>query len=98
MLRLFLAAMHLIALGIGLGAVCARTNALSRPLDRASMVRAFRADTWRGIAAALWIATGLWRLLGGTEDSSSHHLHHQGRFTQMSFHVIIPLLGSAPLI
>ena len=71
MLRLLLAALHLIALGIGLGAVWARGNALNRPLDRAAMVRAFHADTWWGIAAVLWISTGLWRLLAGTEKATS---------------------------
>ncbi|PYP61918.1 MAG: DUF2214 domain-containing protein [Gemmatimonadetes bacterium] len=98
MLRLFLAAMHLIALGIGLGAVWARANALSRPLDRAAMVRAFRADTWWGIAAALWIATGLWRLLGGTEKSTSYYMHNHVFFTKMSFLVIILLLEIGPMI
>jgi len=98
MLRLFLAAMHLIALGIGLGAVWARANALSRPLDRAAMVRAFRADTWWGIAAALWIATGLWRLLGGTEKSTSYYMRNHVFFTKMSFLVIILLLEIGPMI
>ena len=98
MLRLFLAAMHLIALGIGHGAVWARANALSRPLDRAAMVRAFRADTWWGIAAALWIATGLWRLLGGTEKSTSYYMHNHVFFTKMSFLVIILLLEIGPMI
>src|SRR5205823_4007875 len=92
MLRLFLAAMHLIALGIGLGAVWQRATALSGPLDRAAMVRAFRADTWWGIAAALWIATGLWRLLAGTEKGSSYYMHNQFFFAKMSFLVIILLL------
>jgi len=98
MLRLFLAAMHLIALGIGLGAVWARASALSRPLDRAAMVRAFRADTWWGIAAALWIATGLWRLLGGTEKSTSYYMRNHVFFTKMSFLVIILLLEIGPMI
>ena len=98
MLRLFLAAMHLIALGIGLGAVWARASALSRPLDRAAMVRAFRADTWWGIAAALWIATGLWRLLDGTEKSTSYYMRNHVFFTKMSFLVIILLLEIGPMI
>src|SRR5689334_11348149 len=92
MLRLFLAAMHLIALGIGLGAVWARASALSRPLDRAAMVRAFRADTWWGGAAALWIATGVWRLLAGTEKATTYYMHNQAFFAKMGFLVIILLL------
>ena len=98
MLRLFLAAMHLLALGIGLGAVWARGNALSRPLDRAAMVRAFRADTWWGGAAALWIATGVWRLLAGTEKATTYYMHNQAFFAKMGFLVIILLLEVGPMI
>src|SRR4051812_50175893 len=98
MLRLFLAAMHLIALGIGLGAVWARANALSRPLDRAAMVRAFRADTWWGVAAALWIGTGLWRRLAGTEKATTYYMPNQAFFARMGFVVIIPLLEAGPMV
>jgi putative membrane protein len=98
MLRLLLAALHLIALGIGLGAVWARGNALSRPLDRAAMVRAFRADTWWGTAAVLWISTGVWRLLAGTEKATSYYLHNDAFFTKMTFLVVILLLEAGPMI
>lgn len=98
MLRLFLAALHLIALGIGLGAVWARGNALSRPLDRAAMVRAFTADTWWGVAAALWIVTGLWRLFAGTEKAPRYYMHNDFFFTKMTFLVIILLLEVGPMI
>ena len=98
MLRLLLAALHLIALGIGLGAVWARANALSRPLDRAAMVRAFTADSWWGVAAALWIATGLWRLIAGTEKATRYYMHNDFFFTKMTFLVIILLLEVGPMI
>lgn len=98
MLRLLLAALHLIALGIGLGAVWARGNALARPLDRAAMHRAFRADSWWGVAAALWIATGLWRLLAGTEKSTSYYMHNQAFFAKMLFFAVILLLEVGPMI
>jgi putative membrane protein len=98
MLRLLLAALHLIALGIGLGAVWARGDALGRPLDRAAMHRAFRADTWWGLAAALWIATGLWRLLAGTEKSTSYYMHNQAFFAKMLFLAVILLLEIGPMI
>jgi putative membrane protein len=98
MLRLLLAAMHLIALGIGLGAVWSRAKALSQPLDRAAMIRAFRADTWWGVAAALWIATGLWRLLASMEKNTSYYLHNQFFFAKMTFLVVILLLEAGPMI
>lgn len=98
MLRLFLAATHLVALGIGLGAVWARASALSRPLDRAAMMRAFRADSWWGVAAVLWIATGLWRLLASTEKPTSYYMHNHVFYAKMAFLVIILLLEVGPMI
>jgi putative membrane protein len=98
MLRLLLAALHLIALGIGLGAVWARANALNRPLDRAAMVRAFRADAWWGVAAVLWIATGVWRLVAGTEKATTYYMHNHVFYTKMAFLVIILLLEIGPMI
>jgi len=97
MLRLFLAAMHLIALGIGLGAVWARANALSRPLDRAAMVRAFRADTWWGIAAALWVVTGLLRAFAGLEKGSQFYLASPLFWTKMALFAAVILLEIWPM-
>jgi putative membrane protein len=98
MLRLMLAALHLIALGIGLGAVWARGNALSSPLDLPAMRRAFRADTWWGLAAALWIGTGLWRLFGSTEKSTTYYTHNHAFFAKMGFLAIILVLEIWPMI
>jgi putative membrane protein len=98
MLRLTLAALHLIALGIGLGAVWARGNALSSPLDLPAMRRAFRADSWWGLAAALWIGTGLWRLFGATEKSTTYYAHNHVFFAKMGFLAIILVLEIWPMI
>src|SRR5207247_5390021 len=57
-IRWLLAAVHLLALGVGLGAVWARGRALQAPLDVPALRRVFSADTWWGIAAVLWIGTG----------------------------------------
>ena len=98
MLRLTLAALHLIALGIGLGAVWARANALNGPLDLPTMRRAFRADSWWGLAAALWIGTGLWRLFAGTEKASAYYMQNHVFFAKMGFFVIILALEIWPMI
>ena len=61
-LRWLLAAAHLLALGIGLGAVWARARAVgSRELDLRGIKRALVADAWWGVAALHWVATGLMR-------------------------------------
>ncbi|HEX2779845.1 MAG TPA: hypothetical protein VHM30_10120, partial [Gemmatimonadaceae bacterium] len=71
MLRLALAAVHLLALGIGMGAVWARARALAASHEQGALRRAFAADAWWGIAALLWIGSGSWRLLAGTEKATS---------------------------
>src|ERR1041385_7129951 len=66
-IRWLLAAVHLLALGVGLGAVWARGRALQALLDVPALRRVFYADSWWGIAAVLWIDTGLVRAFGGYE-------------------------------
>jgi putative membrane protein len=75
-LRWMFAAFHLIALGIGLGAVWARSRALRQPLDAAGLDRVFEADTWWGIAAALWISTGLVRVFSGLEKGVEYYIRN----------------------
>jgi len=75
-IRWLLAAVHLLALGVGLGAVWARGRALQAPLDVPALRRVFYADTWWGIAAVLWIGTGLVRAFGGYEKGAFYYLHN----------------------
>ena len=99
MLRLTLAALHLIALGIGLGAVWARAAALRAvDRDRAALRRALTADAWWGIAALLWISTGLWRLLGGFEKAPEYYWRNVLFNTKMGLLVVVLLLEAWPMI
>ena len=99
MLRLVLAVLHLLALGIGLGSVWARARALGeRPLDRGSARRAFAADGWWALAAALWISTGLWRLLAGTEKTTDYYLSNHVFYAKMGFLAAILLLEIWPIV
>jgi putative membrane protein len=99
MLRVTLAVLHLLALGIGLGAVWARARALgARPLDRASVRLVFAADGWWGVAAVLWLGTGLWRLLAGTEKATSYYVANHLFLAKMSFFAAILLLELWPAI
>jgi putative membrane protein len=82
-LRWLLAFVHLLALGIGLGAVWARARVLSGRLDADRLRQAFVADTWWAVAAALWITTGLWRLFGETEKGTEYYLSNHVFWTKM---------------
>jgi putative membrane protein len=69
-----LSAIHVLTLALGLGAVVMRGRALARPLDEAGWQRLLAADNLWGIAAGLWIASGLGRVfLGGKEPSFYWH-------------------------
>ena len=63
-----LSAVHLLTLGLGLGAVFMRGRALARPLDDAGWQRLLAADNLWGIAAGLWIASGLGRVFFGGKE------------------------------
>ena len=74
LVRWLFAWMHLLGLGIGLGAVWARARALRGPLDAAGLRRVFYADAWWGVAALVWIGTGLVRVFAGLEKGTEYYL------------------------
>jgi putative membrane protein len=98
MIRWLLAALHLLALGLGLGAIWARGGALRGNLDQSGLRRAFYADTWWGVAAVLWISTGLLRAFGGFEKGSSYYLHNRLFWTKMGLLAVILVLELQPMI
>lgn len=61
--RWLLAALHLLALGIGMGAVFARGRALRGPLPDGGFRRVFVADNLWALAGLLWIKMGLLAVL-----------------------------------
>lgn len=95
---LSLAGLHLLALGIGLGAVVGRGAALREPASLQSLRRALRADTMWGIAAALWIGTGLWRVLAQTEKTTQYYLHNHLFLTKMGLLALILALEIWPMM
>jgi putative membrane protein len=99
MLRLTLAALHLFALAFGPASAYVRGRALSeRPLTIASVSRAFVADSWWGAAAGLWIVTGMWRLLGGTEKETHFYVDNRFFMAKMSILLVILVLEVRPMI
>jgi len=96
--RWLLAFAHLLGLGIGLGAVWTRARALAGPLDPGALKRALAADTWWGLAAALWISTGLVRALGPFEKGSAYYFQNGYFLLKMAFLLAILVLEVAPMI
>lgn len=97
-IRWLFAALHLLGLGIGLGAVWARARVLQGPLDATGLRRAFYADTWWGIAAVMWIATGLVRAFGGLEKGAAYYLHNHVFWAKMGLLGLILVLEIWPML
>jgi putative membrane protein len=102
MLRLVLAWLHLLALAVGPAAVWGRARALRTWLgdltDHRALQRAFTADSWWGIAAVVWLATGLWRLLASTEKSASYYLTNHVFYGKMIMFVTVLAIEISPMI
>ena len=92
------AALHYLALAIGLPAVLLRGRALRGPLDDAGLRRLFRADTMWGVAAALWVGTGLLRAFGGLEKGSAYYLHSRLFYLKMALFLAILALEVWPMV
>ena len=61
---------HVVTLALGLGALFVRGRALAHPLDEAGWQRLLAADTVWGVAAGLWIISGLGRVFFGGKEPS----------------------------
>lgn len=96
MLRITLASVHLLALALGMMATVLRGTAL-REGTLAGLHRALRLDAIWGIAAALWIVTGLWRLLGELEKPLTYYLSNHWFMAKMGCFVLIFVLEIAPM-
>ena len=97
-LRWLVAAAHLLALGIGLGAVWGRSRALrGTVLDTVAIRRALAADAWWGVAALLWLGTGIWRAFGGLEKGSQYYLRSDAFLAKMGLLGVILLLELWPM-
>ena len=98
LLRVFVAFLHLLALGLGLYGVLTRGNALREPPTHLSLRRVVRADIVWGIAAVLWIATGLWRVFGGLEKGVPYYMHNTFFMAKMTFLALIIVLEIGPAV
>src|SRR5918995_559271 len=96
-LAAIVSSLHLLALAVGLPAVTLRGRALRGPLDDAGMRRLFAADTAWGIAAALWLVTGLLRAFAGLEKGSAFYLNSALFWTKMVLFLSVVVLEVHPM-
>ena len=87
-LTIIFASAHYLALGIGLGSIFMRGRYLRslrlRQDLNTDLRRLFAADNFWGLAALLWIGTGLMRAFGGLEKGTSYYLHNPMFWVKMA--------------
>jgi putative membrane protein len=98
MFRLLMAGLHLLALGLGMGAVLTRGNTLREPLTPDSLRRAFSADNLWAVAAGLWIVTGVWRMAAGLEKAREYYEMNYIFMLKMGLFVLVLALEVWPMI
>ena len=100
--RASLSALHVLALAIGVGAVFARGLRLRdlrrSPEDAVSLRRLLLADGLWGVAALLWIATGLLRAFGRLEKTPEFYLRNGFFWVKMGLFVLVLLLEVLPMM
>lgn len=96
-----LSALHVLALGVGLGSVFLRGRYL-RALRAGPEPRAlgglFAADSFWGIAALLWLATGLARAFGNVEKAPEFYLRNGFFWIKMALFSSVVALEIWPMV
>ncbi len=98
MISAVVSALHLLALGIGLPSVFLRGRALKGPLDPEGLRRLFAADNAWGLAALLWLVTGLLRAFGGLEKGTAFYLASPLFWTKMGLFAAVLVLEAWPMV
>jgi putative membrane protein len=98
MLSAIVSALHVLALGLGLPSVFVRGRALKGPLDRAGLARLFAADSVWGVAAALWLVTGLLRAFAGLEKGTGFYLASSLFWAKMGLFLVVVALEIRPMV
>ena len=98
MMAAIVSALHVLALAMGLPSVYLRGRALKGRLDREGLTRLFAADNVWGIAAGLWIVTGLLRAFGGLEKGSQFYLQSPLFWAKMTLFVAVIILEIRPMV
>ncbi len=98
MLRYAIAVLHLFALAIGLAAVYGRWRALRRVKGEADLAAVFHADNWYGVAALLWVITGLLRAFGGLEKGSAYYLENHWFIGKLGLFAMVGVLEVLPMV
>ena len=98
MVSAIVSALHALALAIGLPSVYFRSRALKGPLDPSGLRRLFVADNVWGVAALLWLLTGLLRAFAGLEKGTGFYLASTLFWFKMALFLAVVALEIWPMV
>ncbi len=98
MISAIVSSLHVLALALGLPAVFLRGRALKGALDGDGLRRLLAADNVWGLAALLWIVTGLLRAFGGLEKGTGFYLQSRLFWVKMALFASVLLLEIRPMV
>jgi putative membrane protein len=96
-----LSGLHVLALGVGLGSVFMRgrfLRSLRAGPDPRALDGLFAADTLWGVAAGLWLVTGLARAFGHVEKAPDFYLRNGFFWMKMTLFVAVVTLEIWPML
>jgi putative membrane protein len=94
-----LSALHLFALAVGLPGIFLRARALGRvTADPETLKPVFAADNAWGLAALLWLGTGLARLFGSFEKGTAYYANSGAFWLKMLLFGLVFALETWPMI
>jgi putative membrane protein len=97
-LSYLIATLHILTFGIGFYAIWTRANALKKLNNVSGLNEVFKADNFWGLAALLWITTGLWRAFGGLEKGSEYYLHSKTFIVKMALFLLVFIIEIKPMV
>lgn len=97
-LRYIISTIHILTFGLGAASIWMRARALKELKDERGLKDVFFADNLWGIAAFLWLLTGLWRAFGGLEKGSAYYLGNVAFLVKMSLFILVFVLELRPMI
>lgn len=92
------ASFHLVALALGATAIHMRARYLSRLGGPQDLRSVFVADNLWGVAAVLWLGTGIWRAFGGLEKGTDYYLGHPLFHAKLGLFVLVVILEIRPMM
>ncbi len=104
MIVALIASIHYLALGLGLGSVFMRGRYIRALQGAAAVERAgtlkslFAADNVWGLAAFLWLASGVARAFGGLEKGTAYYLGNPLFAVKMGLFLLVLALEIPPMI